>query len=254
MIVLLPPSEGKHAPHRGRPLALDTLSFPSLTPTREGVLEALARVSAGVDACRELGVSPGLADEVTRNLRLREAPTAVTGQIYTGVLYGALGLATLDPAASRRAARRLLVVSALFGALRIGDRIPAYRLSMGVDLPPLGPLARLWREPLGAALPDAIGRGLVVDCRSAAYAAAWAPVGGLAERWVQIRVPGVSHLAKHTRGLVARALCESAADPRHPAGLAQVLEPGFHVRLSAPARAGRPWVLDATVRAGARSG
>ena len=148
---------------------------------------------------------------------------------------------------SGRAARRLVVVSALFGALRITDRIPAYRLSMGVTLPAQGRLAALWREPLGQVLPDEVGRGLIVDARSAAYAAAWTPTGALAERWVHIRVPGVSHLAKHTRGLVARAACESASDPRHPAGLATILtDAGFRVELGAPAKRGAPWILDVT--------
>ena len=110
-----------------------------------------------------------------------------------------------------------------------------------------GRLAALWREPLGQVLPDEVGRGLIVDARSAAYAAAWTPTGALAERWVHIRVPGVSHLAKHTRGLVARAACESASDPRHPAGLATILtDAGFRVELGSPAKLGAPWILDVT--------
>lgn len=245
MIVLLPPSETKHQPSRGKALNLAGLSFPALEPTRAAVLAELIDLSAAPSALEVLGVSAGLADQVARNLRLATAPTATAGAIYTGVLYDALDLAALDAAARRRAARRLVVVSALFGAVRIGDRIPAYRLSMGVTLPALGRLAALWREPLGQVLPEEVGRGLIVDCRSASYAAAWTPTGVLADRWVHIRVPGVSHLAKHTRGLVARAVCESAADPRHPAGLATILTTaGFRAELNAPAKRGAPWTLD----------
>ena len=44
-LVLLPPSEGKLAPARGRPLDLAALSFPPLTPLRESLLDdALRRV------------------------------------------------------------------------------------------------------------------------------------------------------------------------------------------------------------------
>ncbi len=43
----------------------------------------------------------------------------------------------------------MLVVSALFGLLRPGDRIPPYRLSMDVDLPGIGRLAPFWRRGLG---------------------------------------------------------------------------------------------------------
>ena len=63
-------------------------------------------------------------------------------------------------------------------------------------------------------LPGVAGRGVVVDCRSSTYAAAWAPQGPLAERWVQVRVPGATHMAKHTRGLVARQLCGVGRDAR----------------------------------------
>jgi cytoplasmic iron level regulating protein YaaA (DUF328/UPF0246 family) len=254
VIVLLPPSEGKHEPTRGRPLDLDRLVLPELRPTRERVLDALAAVSARPDAPRELGVSPRLADQIARNLTLRTDPTAPAEQVYTGVLYAALDLGTLDPSSRRRAARRLLVVSALFGALRMGDHIPAYRLAMGVDLPPLGPLARLWRPPLAAALPAVVGRGLVLDCRSSAYAAAWTPPPELAPRWVTVQVPGQSHLAKHTRGLVARAVCASPQAPDHPVDLVELLRPLFDVSLESPPTTGRSWRLDVTVRAGGRSG
>jgi uncharacterized protein len=246
VLILLPPSETKAVRRRGRPLDLDTLSLPELTPDRRKVLEALSEVSGRTDAAGVLGVSPNLTEEIARNTRLATAPTLPAADLYTGVLYDALDLAGLDAAARRRASRRLLVVSALFGALRLTDRVPPYRLSMAVNLPGVGPLAGHWRDPLGEVLPATAGRGLVVDCRSSTYAAAWAPEGALAERWVQIRVPGATHLAKHTRGLVARALCGSPADPRRPEALAELLAGRFRVQLHEPARAGKPWLLDAS--------
>ena len=252
VLVLLPPSEGKSPPVRGPALDLSRLSLPELTATRAAVLQALVTVSGRPGGAAALGVPAARAPEVERNTRLRQEPTLPAGSVYTGVLYAALGLAALDPAAARRAARRLLVVSALFGALRVTDRIPAYRLAMGVSLEPLGPLAAVWRAPLAEALPPLAGRGLVVDCRSAPYAAAWSPVGELGQRWVTVRVPGVTHHAKHTRGLVARALCLLPDDPRTPQRLAGILD-GFgdgptvlHTRLTEPPRPGRPWQLDVT--------
>lgn len=227
---------------------LGRLSFPELTPVREKVIDALAEVSARPDAAVALGVSPNLQDEIDRNLRVREAPAVRALSLYTGVLYDALDHPSLDPAARRRANSRLLVVSALYGALRPGDRVTPYRLSMSVNLDGLGPLTSVWREPLGDALPAVAGRGLVVDCRSSTYAAAWTPRGPLADRWVQIRVPGATHMAKHTRGLVARHLCAESRDARTPDALERLLEPGFETRLHEPAKAGRPWVLDVNTR------
>ena len=144
-----------------------------------------------------------------------------------------------------------MVFSALFGALRLTDRIPAHRLSMDVDLPGVGRLAAAWRSPLAEVLPGASGRGLVVDLRSSTYAAAWRPSGDLAERTVAVHVvrdqagrrTAVSHMAKHTRGLVARHLVCSAADPRRPDDLAEALSAAFRVELD-PARPGRPRRLD----------
>ena len=82
-LVLLPPSESKYEPARGKAIELAALSFPPLTALRSGLLD---------DA-------------------LRSAPAVAAGRLYTGVLYDALGIATL-PA---RAARNIVIVSAQFG-------------------------------------------------------------------------------------------------------------------------------------------
>ena len=251
MLVLVPPSEGKSPGGRGRPLDLEALSFPELTPVRRAVLDALVSVSGRTDAMSVLDVPKGASDQVRRNVDLRTAPTRRVAELYTGVLYDALDLRSLDAPARRRAARRLVVISALFGALRPGDRVPAYRLSMGVDLPGIGKLASTWQEPLGAVLPGAAGAGPVVDLRSSAYVAAWRPSGELAERTVAVHVVRdeagrrsvVSHMAKHTRGLVARHLLETGADPRTPEALADTLSGRFRVELD-PARPGRARRLD----------
>jgi uncharacterized protein len=248
VLILLPPSETKTVRRRGTPMELSRLSFPELTQARRGVLDAVGPVSATDEAPHVLGVSPALAEEVARNTRLRTAPAVRVSELYTGVLYDALDLPGLETGARRRAHRRLLVVSALYGALRATDRVAPYRLSMAVNLPGVGPLARHWRGPLAEVLPGLVGRGLVVDCRSSTYAAAWVPEGELAARWVRVRVPGATHMAKHTRGLVARALCTTAVDPRTPQALAALLGPDFEVGLEAPSPRRPGWVLDATAR------
>lgn len=244
MLILLPPSESKWNRPRGGPADPGTWSFPDLAPARAAVARDLAAVSASPDAAAALGVSEGLLDEVARNLALDRLPATPAAQVYTGVLYDALDLASLDTAARRRANRWLVVVSALHGAVRPTDRITAYRLSMGVTLPEVGALASHWRPALDGPLTEAAGRGAVVDCRSAAYAAAWRPGPGVAERWVQVRVPGASHMAKHTRGLVARHLCVEGVAARSVPAVAEVVARRFDTELHEPARSGAPWVLD----------
>ncbi|WP_114560828.1 YaaA family protein [Desertihabitans aurantiacus] len=238
MLVLLPPSESKHVRTRGRPMDLGSLSWPELTTTRERLLDALAEASSRPDAVELLKVSPGLGEEVARNTRLRTAPAVPVAELYTGVLYDALSLATLSSAGRRRATRTLVVASALHGALRLGDRVSPYRLSMSARLPGLGPLAACWRPVLGPVLDAAAGDGLVVDCRSGSYAAAWTPAR--TERWVRVEVPGATHLAKHTRGLVARALCEHPGRPRGAEQLADALAGEFTVALQ---RTAKGWAL-----------
>ena len=77
---------------------------------------------------------------------------------------------------------------------------------------------------------------------------AWVPQCLLARRWVQVRVRGASHLAKHTRGLVARHPCEMGVEARPPGALAEVVGRRFDVALAPPVRAGQPWTLDASAR------
>jgi cytoplasmic iron level regulating protein YaaA (DUF328/UPF0246 family) len=244
VLILLPPSESKWNRRRGRPADPATWSFPELADTRERVAGALAEVSASPSATEVLGVSENLLDEVALNLSLASLPATPAAEVYTGVLYDALALGSMATAARRRADRWCVVVSALHGAVRPRDRITAYRLSMGVDLPGVGPLAAAWRPALDGPLTAAAGSGVVVDCRSAAYASAWRPGREVAPRWVQVRVPGASHMAKHTRGLVARHLCEGGVAARSAPAVADVVAGAFDVELHEPARDTAPWVLD----------
>jgi uncharacterized protein len=228
VLVLLPPSEGKTAPVQGGPVDLAALTdAAALTATRRSVLRALARVSRRRDALDVLGVGASLADEVARNTRLLAAPAGPARTVYTGVLYGAAGLHDLDDDALARAQRSVRTISALWGAVAPDDPIPAYRLAMGTDLPGVGPLAATWRVPLGRALNRAGRERLVVDCRSAAYAAAWKPPPdgpGAVEVRVLREADGrrtvVSHWAKHTRGVLTRHLVRrDGAEPTTPAEL-----------------------------------
>jgi cytoplasmic iron level regulating protein YaaA (DUF328/UPF0246 family) len=191
VLILLPPSEGKSAPRRGKPLDLGSMSFPDLTTPRSEVLDALVAL-CDTDrpdaAARVLGVGKTQTDAVTRNASLRQAPAARADAVYSGVLYDALDLGTLGTAARRRATSWLAVTSALFGLLRPADRIPAYRLAGDVSLPGIGGMSTYWSRHLDAAVRAAAGRGLVVDLRSTTYTAFWRPDSDLAARVVTLRV------------------------------------------------------------------
>jgi uncharacterized protein len=252
MLLLLPPSEGKASGGDGPSLDPGGLGPPGLGPMRKRVLKALTALCAGPQetALRVLGLSPGQADAIARNRMLRSAPTLSAAQLYTGVLYDNLGPATLTGEARERAAASILIFSGLWGVLRLDDRIPPYRLAMGVGLPPLGPLAGVWRPVLSRALRSTAAGRLIVDMRSAPYAAAWRPDGPtVAVRVVRERIVDgvvrrsvVSHMAKATRGVIARDLLVSGAEPRSPAQLAKVLSDlGHVVEMEEPTKADGTW-------------
>lgn len=233
---------------------LEQLSFPSLTGTRHDVLTAVQRLCRGPKgkARTALGLGPTQDDELTRNQQLLDAPTAPAAQVYTGVLYDALGYPSLPVAARRRLDQWVVISSALWGALRLTDAIPAYRLSGDVTLPRIGKVSTRWRDPLATVLPALAGDGLVLDLRSGAYAAMWSPVGDVAARTVAVRVlqrrpdgtvKVVSHHNKATKGRLLAALSRRGA-PRTLQALSEAIaSTGVDVDLTEPAR-GRPGRLD----------
>lgn len=260
MLVLLPPSEGKTAP-AGPPLDLDLLSLPELTQARSTALSALTRLCrADPDRARTaLGLSPRMADEVERDAHLQTAPTGPAGEVYSGVLYEALGLATMRPRARRRVEQWALVSSGLWGAVRLTDPIPAYRLPASAVLPGTGRMSTYWRAPLADALDRLAAGHVVLDLRSGSYAASWTPPAASS---VVVRVVHeqagqrtvASHFNKATKGRLLRALAEGRAEPSSVRALVRAIQSaGFRAELAAPRAAGsdaaRPATLDVVVDA-----
>jgi uncharacterized protein len=258
MLILLPPSEGKQTPSSGPRLAWAKLSFAELTSTRREVADALVKLSSGpaAKARTTLGISARQDDELERNRTLLTSPTAPASEIYSGVLYDALDLATLDARSRKRAASDIAIASALFGLLRVTDRIPAYRLSGDTTLPGIGRLAATWRGPVAEAIRTAAGRGIVLDLRSSAYVALGPVPPDLAERTAVARVLQekggkrtiVSHHNKATKGRIVRGLL-AEPKPRTVDDLAGALgAAGYRVELAPPAGDGKPWTVDVVVK------
>ncbi len=224
MLILLPPSEGKTRPATGAPLDLDSLSFASLNPVRALLLRSLVKLCNGQPkrAAEVLGLGPTQAESIALNAVLPDEPAARADAIYTGVLFSALDLPTLDDAARERADASLAIASALFGLVRPDDLIPAYRLSGNVTLPRLGTVAGRWRASLPRVMRDATADGLLIDLRSGTYTALGKPPVELADRTATMRVLHehdgqrkiVSHFNKATKGRIVRQLLEAGADPQ----------------------------------------
>ncbi len=255
MLIIVPPSESKRGPAAsGRPVALDELSFPELLPTRRRIARALIETSADLDAFQRLGVRPTFAPDVVRNIRLFELPAMPVLDLYTGPLHEGLDASGWSGAAAERANASLVVVSALWGALRPSDWIPPYRLQVCSGLVGLDRLEPMWRAVLPDVFADAAGAdGMIVDLRSPGYQATGMPTG-LLDRTVTLKVTQGPRghrigpvLAKRVRGEAARFLLESGADPPDAHALADVLADRWPVRLEDPERAGKGWTMTLSI-------
>lgn len=258
MLIVLPPSEGKNSPSTGPSLDRVCLSFAGeLSKPREQVLDKLVALASGSRkrAMTTLGLTVGLSDELARDANLMTAPCGSAIEIYAGVLYRALDWRTLSVPAQKRGESQLLVVSALFGALRPLDLIPAYRLSMNVNLPKIGGLGAYWKKHLPRALDD-IEHELIIDMRSQAYVKAWTPdpartagVRVLTEKSGKRSI--VSHMAKLTRGEITRSLLELSKSPKNISELAQALSnhfEAFEIEVVEPAASKDLYLLNVILR------
>jgi cytoplasmic iron level regulating protein YaaA (DUF328/UPF0246 family) len=225
--VLLPPSEAKTTGGRGRPVSARPDEGP-LAVTRAALLDALDRLLAGsVDAATSaLHLPPAaVADALSANRAVRQAPTTPALRRYTGVVYAGLDVPALEPAAQRLAGRSTLVFSGLRGVVRGDEPVPAYRVPASAALPGVGVVGTYWRPVLDEHLPALLGRGPIVDLRSSDYAAMWRPRGELARRTITVRVLSplprgghgvVSYNSKFAKGRLAAALFTRAANGAAP--------------------------------------
>ena len=256
MLILLPPSEGKHSPGSGPKFTATALGYPGLKKVRAGVLDALVDMCSANPRRAEavLGLGPKQRDLVAANARLRSAACAPAIEVYTGVLYEALDFASLPAAARKRADARVAIASALFGLLRPSDPIPAYRLSGETRMPGLGALASIWRDAIAAEL-GAV-KGPILDLRSGAYVSLGPIPESIAHRAFVGRVlleqrgkrSVVSHHNKATKGRLVRAVLERSSAPKSVDAVPDYLTSlGFATEVREPKKDGDPLGLDIIV-------
>lgn len=240
VLVLLPPSETKSDGGAGAPLDLAGLAMPQLTAVRDKLVTELIELAKDPDATRKaLALGKGADVEIARNAALRTSPTRPALERYTGVLYDALDAKSFSKAQREKAYARLGIGSALFGAIRAGDPIPAYRLSGGSKLPGLPTLSALWRDCLPEALVAEAAGELVIDLRSGTYQQLGRVPGAVTANVLTEHPDGsrtvVSHFNKHHKGLLARALVLTRADPADIKGVARVAEKsGLRTEIASP--------------------
>lgn len=152
---------------------------------------------------------------------------------YSGVVWGALGVAHMPPAVRRRMLSRVVVPSGLWGLVAAGDSIPGYRLKMGARVAPMGLLAAFWRPRISPLLAARARRGIVIDLLPAEHAAALDLMEFRPNAWVRVEIvdegPGgrrsVGHAGKSLKGLLARAILDQ--DARTATDIADLRVPGL---------------------------
>ncbi|MEJ6493541.1 MAG: peroxide stress protein YaaA [Actinomycetes bacterium] len=255
----MPPSEGKTDGISKKPLNLKKLSFPQLTPQREVLLAAVVAMANGPVAKTRsiLSISAKQDFEILRDQQLVTAATGPAWSVYTGVLYDAIGIASLSTTAKAKFEKENFVVSALFGLISAADLIPAYRLSGDTVVPKIGTLGKYWGNSITNALGDR--SDFLIDLRSGNYLKLGATPAALADQVVVPRIMQhmpkgapkvVSHSNKASKGRIVRALAESQKSVSSVEELANIVaKVSREVQILKPKKAGLPWGLDVIVDA-----
>ena len=159
-------------------------------------------------------------------------------QVYTGVLYAALGWSTLSKAQQKLAQASIIIISAKYGALHLLDPIEPYKEK----------IVNKEMAPKVAAVLDAISTELIIDCRSSTYQTVWqSPVEKTVEVKVFTTVDGekkvITHMSKKTRGEVTRHLIENGETISTPEQLQTIVREKFKCELI-KGNEKNPWILE----------
>ena len=229
-MIVLPPSEGKATASSRTTLKLKALSFPELTPQREQALAGLVALSNGslARARTALGLTKNQDFEISRNQELLSAPAAPAWQVYTGVLYEAIGITSLSARAMSKLCDSTYVMSALFGLISIGDKIPAYRLSGDCTLPKVGTLTKLWSPVVSSVFANT--DEFIIDLRSGTYVSLGqipSIANSVTPRILQKMPSGppkvITHHNKATKGRLVRAIVQQTKSIKDVESLAEVV-------------------------------
>jgi cytoplasmic iron level regulating protein YaaA (DUF328/UPF0246 family) len=159
-------------------------------------------------------------------------------QVYTGVLYAALGWARLNKAQQKLGQATIAIISAKYGVVRPMDPIAPYK-------------EKIDNKKMAAQVAQALDGAeteLIIDCRSSTYQTVWqSPVAITVEIKVFTRVAGVkkviTHMSKKTRGEVTHEILKASKRPKTPEELQVIVAQKFECELINGDEK-NPWVLE----------
>jgi cytoplasmic iron level regulating protein YaaA (DUF328/UPF0246 family) len=159
-------------------------------------------------------------------------------EVYTGVLYAALGWARLNRAQQKLGQASIAIISAKYGVVRPMDPIAPYKEKID---------NKKMAAQVALAL-DGAESELIIDCRSSTYQTVWqSPIAITVEIKVFTRLAGVkkviTHMSKKTRGEVTHEVLKASQIPRTPNELQAIVAQKFECELIAGDEK-NPWVLE----------
>ena len=162
-------------------------------------------------------------------------------EVYTGVLYKAIGWESLNKSSQARGQKSIGIISAKYGLLRPLDEIEPYRQKINI--------AEMRVEV--TRLLESIDNKLIIDCRSSTYKGVWTPPNNkTVEIKVFTQVDGIkkviTHMSKKTRGEVTRQLLQSKTIPANPEELQAIISLAYTCKLLTPTKTS-PWCLEVTI-------
>ena len=159
-------------------------------------------------------------------------------QVYTGVLYAALGWDRLNKAEQKLGQSSIAIISAKYGALRPLDPIEPYKEKIDNER----------MRPIVAAMLNSISTDLIIDCRSSTYQTVWpSPIEKTVEIKVFTKVDGekkvITHMSKKTRGEVTHEILMATQIPKTPEELHAIVSQKFECDLISGDEK-NPWTLE----------
>lgn len=159
-------------------------------------------------------------------------------EVYTGVLYAALGWDQLTPAQQKKGADSIAIISAKYGVLRPLDLIAPYKEKM----------KNKKLAPQIAQVLDGAESEVIIDCRSSTYQTVWqSPIAFTVVIKVFTKVNGVkkviTHMSKKIRGEVTRHILQSSKVPTNSYEIETIVAQKFSCRLIEGSKK-NPWVLE----------
>jgi len=207
MYILFSPSEGKRLGGDESKLSQESLIFSALYEKRLPLLKAYnsLMLNGSDEALHKLTGIKKEAEVEKYKEDLFASPLMKAFERYDGVAYDYLDIGSLPQKQKEYLYKQTIIFSNLFGPLRGGDKIPAYKLKQGSSLDGVA-TEKVYKKAFSSELDKLFKKELILDLRAGFYEKFYT----LEQEFVTMKFlkggKSVSHWAKAYRGKVLQTL------------------------------------------------